>query len=498
MNLIRLISQLLTGLYFISLGGLALYGLHRIWFLFHWYREQCRSVVHPSSPPLLKKDLKVTVQLPVYNERFVAARLLDAAATLDWPPEMLEIQVLDDSTDDTRAIIDERVAYWAQNGTTINILRRKCRDGFKAGALAKGIRRACGDFIAIFDADFLPPPDFLLRTLPYFSDPRVGMVQARWDFINAGQSWVTRIQALLLGPHFGIEHLVRSKRGLFFNFNGTAGVWRRSAIESSGGWQSRTVTEDLDLSYRAQLAGWRFVYLNDLLVPSELPVTLDGFRSQQQRWAKGSIQTARKILPTLVSRSLPVPQKIEAAFHLLANMGWLLGTVVTLTLYPVIFLRMGIGPYQLLRLDLPLLLGGGGAILLYFFLYAVSQNNRSLIYSVLLLPVLTIGLAPSLSLAVIEGLWREGGVFERTPKFGCKGKGRLPELAFLYHHRKMPYLVMNVCLFSYTILPLVFSFQRGTWVAIPFLLIFPAGLFLVIIKDMKEIRWNLKRSLKNA
>jgi len=478
---------LLSGLYYIALAGLSLYGLHRFWLLYCLYKEQRSPAINHSQLLPLHKDKKITVQLPIFNERFVAGRLLDCVVRLNWPLERLEIQVLDDSTDDTCRIIDDRVTYWSQKGVQIKVLRRSNRKGFKAGALAMGLEHASGEFIAVFDADFMPQPDFLIRAIPYFSDPKVGMIQGRWGFINKEHSWFTGIQSLLLGSHFEIEHLVRFKRGLFFNFNGTAGIWRKRAIESAGGWNWDTVTEDLDLSYRAQLAGWRFVYLNDLHVPSELPVTLDAFRVQQKRWAKGSIQTAKKLLPMLLrSSSLGFRQKVEAAFHLLSNLGWLLGTAVTLTIFPVIYQRVGIGPYQFMRLDLPLVLGAGGAILLYFFLYAVSQKERKLILWLPLLPVLTVGLAPSLAMAVLEGAFLKGGVFERTPKFGCWGSERLPISMFHYHQPKLPYVAMNICLFVYTILPVIFSFHQGTLIAIPFLLIFPAGFFLMIVKDTQE------------
>jgi cellulose synthase/poly-beta-1,6-N-acetylglucosamine synthase-like glycosyltransferase len=355
-------------IHFVALGGLALYGLHRLWLLWHWWPVRYQNDPPPPSRPEPVCP-RVTVQLPLFNERFVAARLIDAVARIRWPRKQLEIQVLDDSTDETCTIIDTCVDSWKSKGVRIRVLRRENRNAYKAGALAHGLSRTRGDLIAIFDADFLPAEDFLERTVPYFSDPRIGMVQVRWRFLNADQSWLTRIQALLLGPHFGIEHRVRHRRGHFFNFNGTAGIWRRRAIETAGGWQADTVTEDLDLSYRAQLAGWRFFYLNNYAVPSELPATLGDFRRQQCRWAKGSIQTARKILPRLLSAALPLGVKVEATIHLLANLGWLAGAIVTLTLYPTILFRSGVGPYQLMRLDLPLFLGATMAMMAYFFLW---------------------------------------------------------------------------------------------------------------------------------
>lgn len=476
----------LTALHFAALLGLCLYGVHRLWLIRCLLTPDADKTAHPARFAAPEEFPRVTVQLPLYNERFVAQRLLDAAARLDWPRERLEIQVLDDSSDDTCGLVDERVAWWREQGVRIAVVRRSHRDGYKAGALAHGLTTARGEFIAVFDADFIPPPGFLHATIPWLRDPGVGMVQTRWSFCNADHSWFTGIQSLLLGPHFSIEHRVRYQQKLFFNFNGTAGVWRRSAIESAGGWQADTVTEDLDLSYRAQLAGWRFVYRDECQVPSELPVTLAALRSQQQRWAKGSIQTARKILPTLLRARLPLAVKIEAVAHLMANIYWLLGMVVMLTLYPAVTWRVGIGLHQILRVDLPLFLATSGAIMSYFLLYTLRSGSRKFGH-ILLLPVLTIGLAPSISLSVLKGLFRSGGEFERTPKFGVQGRERIPGLAFLYHQKNLPYIVMNSLLFFYCLLPLTFAWQRETWFALPLFLLFPFGFALVVGKDLGEI-----------
>ncbi len=478
-----------TAIHFIALAGLSFYGIHRLWLLVCWHRESRRKSLAVIPPLLTGQELPVvTVQLPLFNERFVAERLLNAVAGLDWPKERLEIQILDDSNDDTGKIVDERAGYWRKKGIDVKVLRRGHREGYKAGALNYGLAQARGEFLAIFDADFLPDAEFLRRTLPFFSDKKIGMVQTRWGFLNAGHSWLTGIQSLLLGPHFSIEHWVRCRRRLFFNFNGTAGIWRRKAIELSGGWQYDTVTEDLDLSYRAQLAGWRFVYLDDVVVPSELPVTMASFRSQQQRWAKGSVQTARKILPRLFSSTLPAAVKAESLAHLLANFGWLLGAIATLTLYPAIIHRVGIGPYQLLRLDVPLFMGTSFAIFLYFLVYKNKLKGDVSFTRLLLLPVLSIGMAPSIALAVLEGLFGRGGIFKRTPKFGVNAGERLPGLAFLYRQRSIPYLIINTVFFAYCTLPVVFACQRQTWGAVPFLTIFPLGFLLVILKDLEELR----------
>lgn len=488
-----MISQFLTTLHFTALACLALYGLHRIWLLRHWQREKDKDKSDPRELVAPMADWPfVTVQLPLYNERFVAGRLLDAAAALKWPRDKLEIQVLDDSTDDTRQIVEERTAFWSEKGIMVHVLRRPQRHGYKAGALEAGRKTARGEFIAVFDADFIPAPDFLRRTIPYFNDEKTGMVQARWSFLNAEHSWLTALQALLLGPHFRIEHLVRYKKNLFFNFNGTAGIWRSRAIAMAGGWQDDTVTEDLDLSYRTQLAGWRFCYLDHLTVPSELPFSLAAFRSQQQRWAKGSIQTARKILPLLYRTKLPWTVKAEATAHLLANLCWLMGAIVTMTLYTTIVVRSGIGPYQLLRLDFPLFLATSGAILLYFSLFRHRQQREIPLSALCILPVFAIGIAPSIALSVVKGLFRKGGTFDRTPKFGLNGRAGLPGLAYLYRQRALPYLLLNSALFIYTLLPIIFAWHRATWLAVPLLMVPPAGFLLMIYRDCREFACNFK------
>jgi len=476
-------------IHFGAIFGLALYGLHRIWLLSHWYLERKRSAAkrRRRKSPAGRKQPFVTVQLPLYNERFVAARLLDAAASIEWPKDRLEIQVLDDSTDDTSAIVDERAAFWSGKGIPMRVIRRNNREGYKAGALRHGMEVSRGEFIAVFDADFVPSRDFLKRIMPSFDDEKIGMVQAKWGFLNADHSWLTSVQSLLLGPHFGIEHWVRYRRNLFFNFNGTAGVWRRKAIESAGGWQADTVTEDLDLSYRAQMAGWKFRYLDDLEVPSELPVTMSAFRCQQERWAKGSIQTARKILPRLLRARLPLAVKLEAVAHLLANVGWLLGAVVTLTLYPTILARTAIGPHQILRIDVPLFIMSSVAILFYFALYRQAQRHRVRLRALMVLPVFAIGLAPSIAFSVIKGFVRKGGVFDRTPKYAIQGHGRLPALAFLYRDRPLSHLFVNALFLAYTMLPVWYAMSRGTWPAVPLLLVFPVGFILVIYMDFMEL-----------
>ncbi|HET6199688.1 MAG TPA: cellulose synthase family protein, partial [Candidatus Acidoferrales bacterium] len=278
--------------YFLVLGVLAAYGIYRYVLVYNFYHYRHNV---PGPPPPVNEWPKVTIQLPIYNERYVIERLVDCIAQFEYPREKLDIQVLDDSTDETQQVARACVERHQQLGIPITYIHRENREGYKAGALHEGLKSAKGEFIAIFDADFLPPADFLACTVPYFADPKLGMVQTRWSYINRNYSALTEAEAILLDGHFVIEHGARYRRGSFFNFNGTGGVWRRTAIEDAGGWQHDTLTEDTDLSYRAQLRGWRFLYLPDVECPSELPVEMNAFKSQQARWAKGLMQTAIKI-----------------------------------------------------------------------------------------------------------------------------------------------------------------------------------------------------------
>ncbi len=484
--MLRTILFFLTLIHFLCLGSLALYGIHRIWLLSQLASE--RKKYSEKILPIKNNHPFVTIQLPIYNERFVAGRLIDAAAKIKWPKDRFEIHVLDDSTDDTKNIIDKNIELWKKEGLNIHVIRRKNRDGFKAGALSNGLKQAKGEFIAIFDADFMPEPDFLCKTIPYFTDKKVGMIQARWSFLNCGHSWLTRIQSIFLGQHFSIEHLIRFKKGLFFNFNGTAGIWRKEAIETSGGWQSDTVTEDLDLSYRAQIAGWKFIYLDNVSVPSELPITIADFRNQQQRWAKGSIQTAKKILPQLLLLPLSFSVKREAVAHLMANLCWLLGAISVLTLYPAILYRKEIGIYQILHIDLPLFIFSGFAIFIYFLFFSKINNNKIDYHILFLLPILSVGIAPSISLSVLKGIFSKGGNFCRTPKYGITGKNKIPESVLIYKTKSYSYIILNIIFFIYSLLPVFFAMNRNTIFAIPFLLIFPAGFILIIFKELSELK----------
>ncbi|HHI79628.1 MAG TPA: glycosyltransferase [Planctomycetes bacterium] len=410
---------------------LSVYGMHRALLLLRLLRRR-REAARVELPAEEARYPLVTVQLPVFNERYVATRLLDAVAAFDWPKERLEIQVLDDSTDETSGILAERCRELAAEGFEIRHLRRKNRKGYKAGALAEGLRGgegedgrmrapARGEFVAIFDADFLPQPDFLKRSLPYLlADEGLGLVQARWEHINRDHSLLTRLQAVFLDAHFAIEHQARERAGHFLNFNGTAGVWRRSAIEAAGGWSHDTLTEDLDLSFRVQMEGIRFHYLHDLGVPAELPAEMNGFKNQQHRWAKGSIEVARKLLlPLWRHPGVPLGAKLEGSMHLLNNLAYLVVAIASFLTLPVALARGSVHPDLTIWAD-RYLLGIGLLPVLSYFLIAQLLVGRRLLPSLLLLPAalaLGIGLSINNAKAVLEGLLGHRTGFVRTPKY---------------------------------------------------------------------------------
>lgn len=470
------LAPALLTLYYGILGVLALYGVHRLVLVALYVRHRRHGARRPAAPAAPEDWPPVTVQLPLYNEMYVARRLIGAVCALDYPRDRLEIQVLDDSTDETTAIVAAEVARQRARGFAIHHLHRTERTGFKAGALAAGLARAAGRLVAVFDADFVPRPDFLLAAVPHFADPAVGMVQGRWEHLNRDYSLLTRIQALFLDGHFVIEHTARHRAGCFFNFNGTAGVWRREAIAAAGGWQHDTLTEDLDLSYRAQLAGWRFVYLPDLLVPSELPVDVNGFKSQQYRWAKGSIQTARKLLGRILAAPLPARVKAEAFVHLTNNGTYPLMVALSLLVFPAMVLRRGSSATALLLVDLPLFAAATVSVLVFYVASQVA-GGRPWRRALLQLPPLMglgIGLSLSNAAAALSGLRERGGVFHRTPKYSIVRRGE-DWRRKRYRAGKSATLVFEGLFAAYFAICFVYAFQVGMWASLPFLYLFLQG-----------------------
>ncbi len=459
--------------YYVVLTALAMYGAHRMLMVWLYYR-------HRGDVPRPAGDLwplpRVTVQLPLFNEVYVAERLIEAVTRLDYPRELLEIQVLDDSTDETREVARCAVERHRALGFDIVYLRREDRTGYKAGALQAGMEQARGEYLLIFDADFVPVPDVICKSLPFFSDPRVGMVQARWEHLNRDFSLLTRIQSIFLDGHFVIEHTARNRSGRFFNFNGTAGIWRRRCLEEVGGWQSDTLTEDLDASYRAQLAGWKFVYLKDLAVPAELPVDMNGFKSQQHRWTKGSIQTGKKLLPAIFKSDFSWKVKIEAFFHLTNNISYLLVMILALLIVPAMVIRERIGWRRVAILDFPLFFGATFSFIAFYF-SSQREIGRRLRPTLRYLPFLMsfgIGLSLNNVQAVLEALFNRTTEFTRTPKYrieGVRGEWRTKK----YQATRNFSALGEVLLALYFLAAIVFAARENYWVGIPFLFIFFNG-----------------------
>jgi cellulose synthase/poly-beta-1,6-N-acetylglucosamine synthase-like glycosyltransferase len=459
--------------YFFVLIILAVYGWHRYYLVYLYMRNRDKE---PRPGPALVPLPVVTIQLPLYNEMYVADRLIEAVCAIDYPRELLEVQVLDDSTDETRDIAALAVRRFAAQGIDIKFFHRTSRAGYKAGALEAGLKVARGEFVAIFDADFIPTPDFLLRLMPQFADRTVGMVQARWGHINQDYSLLTKIQSILLDGHFVLEHGARNRSGCFFNFNGTSGVWRSRAITDAGGWQHDTLTEDLDLSYRAQLRGWRFLFLADLVTPAEVPVEMNAFKSQQHRWAKGSIQTCRKVLPLLLQANLPLRVKAEAFFHLTANFNYVLMTLLSLLMFPAMVYRYSMGWNEMLLIDVPLFAAATLSVLNF---YLMSQREaypdwRSRIKYLPVVLAVGIGLAINNTRAVFEGLFGQPGEFKRTPKYGIERS------AESWQHKKyvqsmsvQPFI--EIALGLYFTASVVYALSSEIYGTLPFLVLFQFG-----------------------
>ncbi len=468
-----LTETLALAAYFFVLVILAVYGWHRYYLVYLYMKNKDQ---HPVPIGPLDALPVVTIQLPIYNELYVADRLIDAVCLVDYPKELLEIQVLDDSTDETSSVAEQAVRRNVAKGIDIKYIHRTDRTGYKAGALEAGMAVAKGDYIAIFDADFIPTQDFLRRTVPFFADPGIAMVQARWGHINQDYSLLTKIQSILLDGHFVLEHGGRNRAGLFFNFNGTAGIWRRAAIADAGGWQHDTLTEDLDLSYRAQLRGWKFVFLPDLVAPAEVPVEMNSFKSQQHRWAKGSIQTCRKLLPFILQSNLPLGVKAEAFFHLTANFNYPLMCVLSVLMAPAMVIRYNMGWYEMLLIDVPLFFAATASVA-NFYMVCQRELHKDWMTRLKYLPFLMsigIGLAVNNTRAVFEALFNKESEFARTPKYRIEVQAD-EWVGKKYRQSFIVQPLIELALGLYFTATVFYALANGIYGTVPFLVLFQMG-----------------------
>jgi cellulose synthase/poly-beta-1,6-N-acetylglucosamine synthase-like glycosyltransferase len=487
--------------YFAVLLVLSVYGLHRYEIIRSYFKHRKHM---PAEPQKRFEQLPpVTIQLPIFNERYVVARLLEQAVKIEYPRQLLQIQVLDDSTDDTHPFTQRLVAEYRAQGYPIEYHHRTNRAGFKAGALQEGLESATGGLIAVFDADFVPPTDFLARTVHYFTDEKVGVVQTRWSYLNRHFNILTEVQAMLLDGHFVLEHGARCGGGLFFNFNGTAGILRRAMIEDAGGWQHDTLTEDSDLSYRAQLKGWRFVYLPFVDCPSELPVEMHGFQVQQSRWAKGLTQVAGKLLPAILKAPIPWRVKAEAFLHLTPNISYPLMILVSALMLPVMIVRFYMGWMQMLFIDLPLIAASFWSISAF---YAAAQRElypRTWKRTVFLLPALMaagIALTISNSTAVLEAILGVRSGFARTPKYAIGGqKVKVGDVKYRRKSGWLPFAELAAG--TYFAFMVAYAIDTFNFLAVPFLLLFVGGYYWAAFAALwqeyqSKLQWQRQRKLE--
>jgi cellulose synthase/poly-beta-1,6-N-acetylglucosamine synthase-like glycosyltransferase len=492
--------------YFIVMVILAFYGVHRYQLVWLYYKNR-KNAPKWNEPParFAEGELPfVTIQLPIFNEQFVVDRLIEACCRLEYPRDRFEIQVLDDSTDETVKVASQIVERYAAGFDGVNpiepqpivYLHRSNRHGYKAGALDKGLDVARGEFIAIFDADFVPPPEWVMQVIHHFAEPEIGMVQTRWTHLNREYSFMTQVEAILLDGHFVLEHGGRSRAGVFFNFNGTAGMWRRETISNAGGWQHDTLTEDTDLSYRAQMEGWKFKYLQDVECPAELPIEMTAFKTQQARWAKGLIQTGKKILPRVLKSDQPWHTKLEAWYHLTANISYPLMIVLSVLLMPAMIIRSWQGYIQMLLIDVPLFIASTCSVSTF---YLVSQKElypktwyRTFLF-VPFLMALGVGLTITNTKAVLEALFGVKSAFARTPKYSVQKKGERSQ-AHKYRKRLgiVPWIELAIgCYFAWTA---YYALATENFFTVPFLLLFVLGYWYTGLLSLLQGRFERRAS----
>jgi len=470
--------------YFVSLSILFVFGLHGF-VMMYYHRKYGHKIPVPNKD--FKEDAIVTIQLPLYNEMYVIERLIDAVCEIDYPKDKMEIQVLDDSTDETTAIVAKVVEEKKKLGFDISHVRRGSREGFKAGALKEGMKIAKGDFIAIFDADFIPQKEFLKRTLSYFTDEKVGMVQTRWEHLNGDYSIITKAQALALDGHFVIEQSVRNKSGFFINFNGTGGVWRKQCIENAGNWHADTLTEDLDLSYRAQLIGWRFVFLKDFTSPAELPSEINALKAQQFRWTKGAVETAKKILPLVWKSKVPLRVKLQSTFHLTNNLVFPFILLAAIFNVPLIFIKNS-GAHEIYFAIMSLFVLAFVSSFL-FYLYSQKDIRTDWRRRIVLFPLFmagSMGLAVNNSRAVFEGLMNRKSEFVRTPKFKQESE-KDTFIGNKYLNKKLGLSVfVEAVLAVYCFIGVLSSIYFMELASIPFQVLFTMGFSFIAYTSIKH------------
>jgi cellulose synthase/poly-beta-1,6-N-acetylglucosamine synthase-like glycosyltransferase len=464
--------------YFGTLAILSVYGLHRFETIRGYFKHRRNARTEP--PSRFERLPKVTIQLPLYNERYVLERLIDETVKIEYPRELLQIQVLDDSTDDTHAFAEALCERYRNIGHNIEYLHRTNRQGYKAGALHEGLKSATGELVAVFDADFIPPPDFLTRTIHHFADPKIGVVQTRWSYLNRDFNFLTEVEAILLDGHFVLEHGARSRAGHFFNFNGTAGILRVKMIEDAGGWQHDTLTEDSDLSYRAQMKGWKFAYIPGLECPSELPVEVHGFQVQQFRWAKGLTQCAKKLLPSLFKADIPFRTKAEAFLHLTPNITYPLMVVVSALMLPVMIVRFYMGMWQMLLLDFPLIVASFWSLSAFYVIAQRELHPKNWKRTFFFLPMLMavgVGLTLINTRAVLEAIFGVQSGFVRTPKYAIEGNVQKRMTVKKYKRKSgwLPYF--ELACGSYFLYMCYFAITTYNYLSLPFLSLFVGGYY---------------------
>ncbi|HJK91446.1 MAG TPA: glycosyltransferase family 2 protein [Polyangiaceae bacterium LLY-WYZ-15_(1-7)] len=481
-------DTLIIVLYLIALSILGIYGAHRGHLLMLYLRHRKKNP-KPTRKFAEEELPSVTIQLPMFNEMYVVDRLLEGVASIDYPKDKLHLQILDDSTDETVQIARAKVDELCERGFDAEYIHRTDRTGYKAGALENGLKTAKGELVMVFDADFVPQADILRKLVDHFTDEKVGMVQARWGHLNREYSMLTRCQSMMLDGHFVIEHIARNRSGRFFNFNGTAGIWRKETIEDAGGWEHDTVTEDMDLSFRAQLKGWRFVYVPDALAPAELPCEMNSFKTQQFRWAKGSAQTTKKLLWTVLKADIPFKVKLEVIFHLTNNFAYLFLVVLALLQLPNMLLRRHMDNPELLLLDVPLFAATCGSICVFYLVThrALYGNLWDAVKRLPLMMALGIGLSVNNARAVLEGLFGKDLEFVRTPKHGVASTSDVWKKK-KYKARFPVHSLLELAFGLYFVVTIVLAVITGSWVTIPFLVLFMIGFLYVGALSLYQAR----------